>query len=75
MPKLPRLPGRELVAALRRADFEVIRTKGSHYFMRHPDGRCTVIPVHRGDTIGPGLLNKILKDIEFAEEDLARHLK
>lgn len=75
MPKLPRLRGRELVAALRRADFEVIRTKGSHYFMRHPDGRCTVIPVHSGETIGPGLLNKILKDIEFAEEDLVRHHK
>jgi predicted RNA binding protein YcfA (HicA-like mRNA interferase family) len=75
MPKLPRVRGRELVAALRRAGFEVIRTKGSHYFMRHPDGRCTVIPVHSGEIIGPGLLNKILKDIEFAEEDLLRYLK
>lgn len=75
MPKLPRLRGRELIAALKRADFKVIRTKGSHYFMRHPDGRCTVIPVHSGEIIGPGLLNKILKDIEFAEEDLLRYLK
>ncbi|MGD0627063.1 MAG: hypothetical protein ABSB32_20440 [Thermodesulfobacteriota bacterium] len=25
--------------------------------MRHPDGRCTVIPVHSGEIIGPGLLN------------------
>ena len=75
MPKLPRLRGRELIAALKRADFEAIRIKGSHYFMRHPDGRCTVIPVHSGEIIGPGLLNKILKDIEFAEEDLLRYLK
>ena len=73
MPKLPRLPGRELIAALKRADFEVIRTKGSHYFMRHPDGRCTVIPAHSGEIIGPGLLNKILKDIEFAEGDLLKY--
>jgi len=43
--------------------------------MRHPDGRCTVIPAHSGEIIGPGLLNKILKDIEFAEEDLLRYLK
>ena len=75
MPKLPRLRGRELVAALKRASFEVIRTKGSHYFMRHPDGRCTVIAINSGEIIGPGLLNKILKDIEFAEEDLLRYLK
>ncbi len=38
--------------------------------MRHPDSRCTVIPVHAGEIIGPGLLNKILRDIEFSEEDL-----
>ena len=74
MPRLPRLRGRDLVAALKRADFEVLRTKGSHFFMRHPDGRCTIIPVHAGEIIGPGLMNKILKDIEFTEADLERHL-
>jgi predicted RNA binding protein YcfA (HicA-like mRNA interferase family) len=74
MPKLPRVRGRELIAALKRADFEVIRVKGSHHFLRHVDGRCTVIPVHSGEIIGPGLMNKILKDIEFTEADLKRHL-
>jgi predicted RNA binding protein YcfA (HicA-like mRNA interferase family) len=75
MPKLPRLRCRELIAALKKADFEVVRTKGSHYFMRHPDGRCTVIPIHSGEIIGPGLLNKILNDIEFMDEDLLKYLK
>src|SRR3970040_2287395 len=37
------------------AGFQVIRTKGSHHFLRHPDGRATVIPAHSGETIGPGL--------------------
>jgi len=58
MTRLPRMKGQELVAALRRAGFEVIRVKGSHYFLRHPDGRCTVVPVHRGEIIGPGLMSK-----------------
>jgi predicted RNA binding protein YcfA (HicA-like mRNA interferase family) len=75
MPKLPRVRGRELIAALKRADFEVVRVKGSHHFLRHPDGRCTVIPVHSGEVIGSGLLNKILNDIEFTDEDLLRILK
>ncbi len=75
MPKLPRVRGRGLIAALKRADFEVIRVKGSHHFLRHPDGRCTVIPVHSGEVIGAGLLNKILNDIEFRDEDLLRILK
>ena len=68
MSRLPRLRGREVIAALRRAGFEVLRTKGSHHFMRHPDGRRTVVPVHAGETIGPGLLSKILKDAEMEAE-------
>jgi predicted RNA binding protein YcfA (HicA-like mRNA interferase family) len=44
MTRLPRIKGQELVAALRRAGFEMLRVKGSHYFLRHPDGRCTVVP-------------------------------
>jgi predicted RNA binding protein YcfA (HicA-like mRNA interferase family) len=65
MPRFPRLRGREVVAALRRAGFEVLRVKGSHHFLQHPDGRRTVIPIHAGETIGPGLLNKILKDVQM----------
>lgn len=69
MPRLPRLRGREVAAALRRAGFAVIRIKGSHHFMRHSDGRATVVPVHSGETLGPGLLNKILKDVEMEPEE------
>ena len=75
MPKAPRLRGRELIAALHDAGFRVVRIKGSHHFLQHSDGRCTVVPVHSGEIIGPGLLNKILKDVEFDVEDLLRHLK
>jgi predicted RNA binding protein YcfA (HicA-like mRNA interferase family) len=65
MPRLPRLRGREVIAALRRAGFTVIRIKGSHHFLQHSDGRRTVVPVHAGEVIGPGLLGKILKDVEM----------
>jgi predicted RNA binding protein YcfA (HicA-like mRNA interferase family) len=69
MPRLPRLRGREVIAALRRAGFVVLRVRGSQHFMQHSDGRRTVVPVHAGETIGPGLLNKILKDAEMEAED------
>jgi predicted RNA binding protein YcfA (HicA-like mRNA interferase family) len=69
MTKLPRLTGRRVVAALREAGFEVIRIKGSHYFLSHPDGRGTSVPIHAGETIGPGLLSKILRDCEMSEAD------
>lgn len=68
MTKLPRIRGREVITALRKAGFEVIRTKGSHHFLRHPDGRSTVVPVHSGEHIGPGLLSKILGQCELTRQ-------
>ena len=70
MSKLPALTGKRLIAALSGAGFKVIRVKGSHHFLRHPDGRTTVAPVHSGETIGPGLLNQILRDCELSKEQL-----
>jgi predicted RNA binding protein YcfA (HicA-like mRNA interferase family) len=71
MPRLPRLTGKLLLAALKRAGFLVLRVKGSHHFLKHADGRSVVVPVHAGETIGPGLLAKILDDCEMTVEDLA----
>ncbi|MEI8174123.1 MAG: type II toxin-antitoxin system HicA family toxin, partial [Deltaproteobacteria bacterium] len=49
MSTFPAFSGPQLIKALRRLGFELIRVKGSHHFLRHPDGRCTVVPVHRGE--------------------------
>ncbi|MEX2529873.1 MAG: type II toxin-antitoxin system HicA family toxin [Gemmatimonadota bacterium] len=70
MTRLPRVTGTELVGALARAGFQVVRVKGSHHRLQHPDGRRTTVPVHAGETIGPGLLGKILKDAELTREAL-----
>lgn len=71
MTRLPRLTGREVITALRKAGFEVARVKGSHHFLPHPDGRATVVPVHSGETIGPGLLAAILRDCDVNREGFA----
>ncbi|MGF1613235.1 MAG: type II toxin-antitoxin system HicA family toxin [Gammaproteobacteria bacterium] len=70
MSKLPGRTGKQLITALNKAGFEVIRVKGSHHFLRHTDGRSTVVPVHAGETIGPGLLSRILRDCELSREQL-----
>jgi len=70
MPKLRRLKGREVIAILTDHGFAVVRVKGSHHFLRHADDRCTVVPVHAGETLGPGLLLQILRDTELTKEDL-----
>jgi len=67
----PGFTGKKLIASLRDNGFAVVRVKGSHHFLRHSDGRCTVAPVHAGETIGPGLLAKILRDCELTLADLS----
>ena len=62
--------GKALILALRKIGFEVLRIKRSHHFLRHPDGRTTVVPVHSGETLGPGLLSKILRDSEQTRDEL-----
>lgn len=71
MTKLPRLTGKEVVAALIKADFEIVRVRGSHHFVKHPDGGCTVVPVHSGETLGIGLLNQILKDCQLDRDEFS----
>lgn len=68
MSKLPALTGKEVVAALEKAGFVVVRVRSSHHFMRHADGRTTLVPVPVGETIGPGLMSKILRDCELDRE-------
>jgi len=70
----PAVKGKELLAALRRAGFDIVRTKGSHHFVRHLDGRTTVVPVHAGETIGPGLLASILRDVKLSRDELQKLL-
>jgi len=70
MPKLRKLKGKEVIRILGEHGFKVARVKGSHHFLRHADGRCTVVPVHAGETLGPGLLLQILRDTELTKDDL-----
>jgi predicted RNA binding protein YcfA (HicA-like mRNA interferase family) len=70
MARRRRLTGKQLIRALNRFGFEVVRTQGSHHRLRHADGRVTTVPVHAGETIGPGLLGQILRDCELDHDQL-----
>jgi predicted RNA binding protein YcfA (HicA-like mRNA interferase family) len=74
MSRFPATTGTHVIKALRRLGFDLIRVKGSHHFLRHPDGRCTVVPIHRGETIGRGLLAQILRDCEITREELQEQI-
>ena len=62
--------GKQSLKALDRAGFAETRVRSSHHFLRHPDGRTTVVPMHAGETIGPGLLSKILRDAGLSRDEL-----
>ncbi len=66
----PSITGLQLIKALKKYGFNEIRSRGSHRFLRHPDGRCTVVPVHKGEIIGRGLLAQILRDCEISRKEL-----
>lgn len=72
MSRLAPISPRELQALLSRLGFRRIRQKGSHAFWQHEDGRGTVVPVHRGEDIGRGLLRRILRDLDIDPETFAR---
>ena len=75
MTEFPVFTGKKLLSLLEEYGFIRSRQKGSHVFLRHPDGRATVVPIHAGETIGPGLLSKILRDTELSRKDLLKLLK
>lgn len=75
MTKLPALTGKEVVSLLKKSGFIIERQRGSHVFLKHPDGRVTVVSVHTGETIGPGLLSKILRDVEMTKNDFLKILE
>ena len=73
MSRLPLLTSGELIKILVKLGFQLKRQKGSHQFYKHVDGRTTVIPIHPGEQIDRGLLNKIIKqDLMINIEDFIK---
>ena len=62
-------PPQKVIKALSKLGFKIVRKHGSHVVLKHPDGRLTVVPVHPGEEIGIGLLNKIIKDTGLSKEE------
>lgn len=72
MPRLSPIRGRDLIAILKKLGFKDVWQKGSHLRLVHADGRKTTVPLHSGETIGRGLLRKILRDVNLTPEDFRK---
>ena len=62
-------PPEKVCKAIEKLGFIQVRQKGSHIFYRHPDGRTTVVPFHKGEDISKGLLVKIIRDCDISKEE------
>jgi predicted RNA binding protein YcfA (HicA-like mRNA interferase family) len=66
---------KKIIKALSTLGFKIMRKRGSHVVLKHSDGRLTVVPVHAGEKIGAGLLNKIIKDTGLSREEFIKLLE
>lgn len=66
---IPAVPGAKVIKALEGVGFIVVRIKGSHSFMRHPDGRAVAVPVHSGRDMPKGTLRAILAGIGMTPDE------
>lgn len=55
--------------------FEKVRQKGSHVFYRHPDGRTTTVPHHKGRILARPLIREILREIEITLDEYNKYLE
>ena len=60
---------------LLRIGFQNVRQKGSHVLYRHPDGRSTTVPHHKGRDLSRPLIRSILREIDVSPEDFNEKLR
>jgi len=72
--RMPMLKAKDIIRVLKVLGFFEVRTKGSHIFFKHPDGRVTLVPKHAGEDIGRGLLRQILREIKITSEEFSKLL-
>lgn len=61
---------KQLLAALKRIGWEVIRTRSSHKTLRKEGYRDVLFAYHDRDEIGPAIVSRIAKDTGLKPEDL-----
>ena len=76
MSRFPQVKARDLVIVVLRLGFKFRDQSGSHAVYIHEDGRRTTISIHPSQTIGIGLLTKIIKkDLGISKQEFIELLK
>ena len=69
--KLAGLNGHQIIKAMQRDGFEVVRVSGSHHMLRKPGkSLCKVsVPVHGSQDLPPGTVRSIIKQAGLTIEE------
>ena len=75
MSALPRISGREAVAAFRRLGYEIDRQRGSHVILRQPQppNRRLTVPDHR--ELAKGTLRALIREAGITVEEFLALLR
>jgi len=73
--RLPIVGHQRMARLLSRLGFVSVRRKGSHVFYRHPDGRTTTLPIHKGRDLARPLIRDILHEIKLSPEEFQKELE
>ena len=57
MSKLPALTGKQFIAILKQAGYELARVRGSHHRFHGPKGQIVIVPLHANREIARGTLH------------------
>nr|NDG06935.1 addiction module toxin, HicA family [Oxalobacteraceae bacterium] len=71
MPKFPGLSGKDIIRALEKLGFQVVRQSGNHVLMKKGSKGC-VVPNHK--EVKVGTVNGVLRQAEISPEEFQRAL-
>lgn len=64
MPKIPRIKAKDFFKYLTKYNCTELSVKGSHHkIVNNKNKKVTVVAIHSGETISPGMFSAILKQL------------
>lgn len=73
MPPLPVVSGDQLVRALRKIGYEMVRIEGSHMILKHASRKGLSVPRHR--ELDRGLLRRLIRDADVSPAEIISLLR
>ncbi len=75
--KLPIVSGKEVLKALQKAGFTLVRQKGSHvHLLKQAGGKSyhVTVPVHGNNDLNPFVLRSIMRQAGYTPDEFAKLL-